>query len=517
MNKDVSNSALYSVICRCKYAWSCVLFFLSLAPATVLAAGYVDQVDTAVISGWACGGSGESRWIHVYDGSTYLGSTTSNTVGRPDAATFCAGNAWVGFSMETPRLSGGVHTIHVYAGDSATPSTEALLPGSSSLVVPQADFVGPSPFGVIESANLSALSGWACDQDGNGPVDIEVLIQYHSTGPLLPLADGIALDSRMGGTPCGAGVARNFAVTLPVVRGGTHNLVVRARNTGAGVDRYLEEFVPGVRRVSFPPATSLNVDPWVMRAADCWYQNASSMRYDGCLVGMDPWVFSISKTVFTSQAPAPEAGYVGPQARVRYDGLSQGTVLKIETYGASSTMYPWDYNFQALATNINELPLAASDSLMLGVTLRIRPDWNYSDPTHGPAPGIDTGTSPWLNLIVASVFRHKTTGVVYFIEALPYVQGSYPSQTVVGGPPEARNARVRFADLGGAVSLPTQMLVGESRAFEMDLHASFDAAFADEPGRPNWEDLIYTGSYIGTEQYGKHRFAIDISRLSVSR
>ncbi|SFV27045.1 MULTISPECIES: hypothetical protein [unclassified Pseudoxanthomonas] len=497
--------------------WSSLFFLLSLVPATVLAAGFVDQVDTVVVSGWACGGSGESRWIHIYDGSNYVGSTTSNTVRRQDAAVFCAGKEWVGFSMETPRLTGGVHTIHAYASDSSTPSQENLLPGSTSLVVPQADFVGPSPFGVIESASFSALSGWACDQDGSGPVSIEVLIQYHSTGPLLPLADGLALDSRTGGVSCGAGVARNFIVTLPVVRGGTHNLAVRAKNAGAGDDRYLEEFVTGIRRVSFPAAPSLNVDPLVMRAADCWYQNASSMRYEGCLPGMDPWVFSISKTVFTGQAPAPEAGYVGPQARVRYDGLSQGTVLKIETYDTSSTMYPWDYNFQALATNMDELPLGSSDDLTLRVTLGIRADWRYSNPENGPAPGIDTGTSPWLNLIVASVFRHKTTGVVYFIEALPYVHGPYPSQTVVGGPPEARNARVRFADLVGAVSLPTQMLVGEVRTFEMDLQASFDTAFASESVRPNWEDLIYTGSYVGTEQYGKHRFAIDVSQLSVTR
>lgn len=495
--------------------WCSPLLLLFFLPMLARATGYVDQLDTAVVSGWACDGSGNSRWIHVYSGSIHIGSTTSNTVRRSDAAALCAGEEWVGFSLETPRLDVGTHTIHVYTSDSATPNKAVLLPGATTLVVPSADFVGSSPFGVIETASASSISGWACDQDADEPVNIEVLIQYNLSGPLVPLALGAAVDNRAGGRSCGTGVARNFVVALPTVRGGTHNIAVKAKNVGAGSDRYLEEFMPWMRRVFFPFPVSLNADPLVMRAADCWYQNTSVMRYDGCHAGMDPWIFSISKTVFTDQAPAPQADYIGPQARVRYDSLSQGTVLKFETYETSPTMYPWDYNFQALSTNLEEVPLAPTDRLALSVALRIRPDWNYSDPTHGPAPGIDTGRSPWLNLIVASVFRHKTTGAVYFIEALPYVQGPYPSQTVVGGPAEARNARIKFSDLAGAVSLPTQMLVGEARSFDMDLHASFYLAFASEPERPAWEDLIYTGSYVGTEQYGKHRFAVDISLLLV--
>lgn len=486
----------------------------SLAGTASAAGGYVDQVDTAVISGWACN-LGNSRWVHVFDGEQYIGSTTSNTVKRADTASLCAGSEWTGFSMETPRLSPGTHAIHVYASDSEVISTQTPLPGEATLVVPSANFVGPSPFGVIENTTASLVSGWACDSDTSGPVELEVLVQFNSTGPLVPLTSGLTSSSRAGVAGCGVGGARNFAIQLPSVRGGTHNLVVRAKNVGAGTDKYLEEYQPYIRRVNFPYAASLNADPQVMNAADCWYQRPDSTHYIDCPTGMPPWIFSVSKTVFTERAPAPQADYAGPQARVRYDGLPQGTVLKFETYDTTSEMYPWDYNFQALSTNMQEVVLSSGSNLALEVTLRIRPDWNYSDPTHGPEPGIETGTSPWLNLIVGSVFRHKVTGVVYFIEAMPYVQGGVFNETSIGGPQDARNSRIRFSSLDGAVSLPTQMLVGETRSFEMDLRTAFAAAFATEPNQPHWEDLIYTGSYVGTEQYGKHRFAIDVSRISV--
>lgn len=496
-----------------------LLLALLCMPFNGKAQGYVDKADVAVISGWACDADGNSRWVHVYDGDVHIVSTTSNTTERPDAAGFCRGNSWVGFSVETPRLTPGGHVIGVYVNDSPTPGTVQKLAGSSALHVPSAEFTGTSPFGVIESASSEWVTGWVCDIDGTDEIPLEISIQYDLRGPLRRLTQGSATQIRSGGGICGTTAMRSFALALPAVRGGVHGIVVNAKNRGAGSDRYLEEFSPYTRRVSFPYGPSLNSDPDVMHAADCWYQNPTSVKLDGCLGAMPPWIYSISKTVFTDRAPAPQAGYAGPPARLRNDGLTAGTVLKIHTYDATTDMYPWDYNFQALSTNMQEVFLDAGSRPELSISMRIRPDWNWTDPAEGPPPGIETGNKPWLNLIVATVFRDRVTGAVYFVEMLPYVRGKYPaidSQSTVGGPSEARNARIRLRDLEGATSLPSQMLVGESRSFSVDLYSSFQKAFAHEVNKPAWSDLVFTGAYIGTEQYGKHGFALDVARISVS-
>ena len=501
--------------------FSLVLLVLLAVPLDGRTQGYVDQTDVAAVSGWACDAQGNSRWIHIYEGGTHIVSTTSNTMDRPDAAGFCDGNSWIGFSIETPRLAPGDHSIDVYSSDSSTPSTTNKLAGANQIHVPSAEFTGPSPFGVIESASTERVTGWVCDSDGAGSVPLEVSIQYDLRGALTWLTSGSANELRSGVGNCGSAGARSFDLPIPDVKaGGVHSIVITAKNWGAGSDRYLEEYTPYIRRVAFPYGPSINSDPNVMHAADCWYQNPTSANMTGCIGAMPPWIYSISKTVFTASAPAPQPGYAGPAARLRTDGLTAGTVLKIHTYDATSDMYPWDYNFQALVTNLaNEVILDEGARPTLDLSIKIRPDWNWTDQTEGPPPGIDTGTKPWLNLIIAAVFRDSGTGAVYFIEALPYVRGHYPaigSGSTVGGPAGARNARIRLSDLDGAVSLPSQMLIGESRSFSIDLYSAFQTAFAQEPNKPAWSDLVFTGAYIGTEQYGKHGFGLDVTRISIS-
>lgn len=126
------------------------------------------------ISGWAFGAAphpngprGRSVWVHFFEGVTYLGSTPSNRVGRGDVARiFGIANAEVGFSWAPPALLAGVHTIRAFVNDSVFASQARLLGGQTTLVVPAANFVGPSPFGVLESASPGHVTGWACDPDG---------------------------------------------------------------------------------------------------------------------------------------------------------------------------------------------------------------------------------------------------------------------------------------------------------------------------------------------------------------
>jgi hypothetical protein len=247
-----------------------------------------------------------------------------------------------------------------------------------------------------------------------------------------------------------------------------------------------------------------------------------------CPTGMGPWLFSISKTVQPDNTiPEPQLGYAGPATRLRYDSLAGGgTVIKINTYDASAHMTPWDYNFQAAQTNIAEIQLNTVSHLKLEVQLGVRneQDFFFYDPSLcGPGGGIESGNIPWIHTIVGSVFRSRTQNLGYFLEIVPFYRehqisngdcyANSPSTFGTGGPSNSPNARISIADpaISSFVSLPSPMLVGEIRTIVIDLKPALQAIFPNA----NLDDLNYTGSYIGTEQYGESQIGLNLRRLSV--
>ncbi|MCC7374761.1 MAG: hypothetical protein IT581_08895 [Verrucomicrobiales bacterium] len=71
----------------------------------------------------------------------------------------------------------------------------------------------------------------------------------------------------------------------------------------------------------------------------------------------------------------------------------------------------------------------------------------------------------------------------------------------IGNPLGDPNARLDIRDprVAPFVSLPSAMLEGESRRMWMDLKGLFRSVFpAVEPS-----NVIFTGAYVGTEQYGR--------------
>jgi hypothetical protein len=403
-----------------------------LSAFAVQPAGYVDYIGTDSIIGWACdsasGSDNASLWIHFFEGGTYLGSTPSNSINRPDTNAFCPANTWVGFSMAMPRLSAGWHTISVYANNSIFASTENSLAGATQVYFPSADFTGPSPFGVLESVSPQSVSGWACDADSAAPITVDVYVQYDGVGQSYLLASGTAGNPREYIAACGS-ASRGFTITLPTIRGGQHNIFVTARNVGPGSNRLLEKYSTLPNLFDFPLTASFNPDPGLNYFSGCWelVHGASDpplySREVNCPTGMGPWLFSISKTVQPDNTiPEPQLGYAGPATRVRYDSLAGGgTVIKINTYDDSAHMTPWDYNFQAAQTNLAEIQLNTVSQLVLEVQLGVRneQDFFFYDASLCGG-GIESGNIPWIHTIVGSVFRSRTQDLTYFLEIVPF-------------------------------------------------------------------------------------------------
>jgi hypothetical protein len=214
-----------------------------------------------------------------------------------------------------------------------------------------------------------------------------------------------------------------------------------------------------------------------------------------------------------------------------------------------------DYNFQAFETNMTAVSLSGVQRLALEATVAVRDDSsmlftgvNATDGT-GCSNFIETGSNPWMHLILGGVFHSVSTPTrYYFVELVPFWQsgtltGSYgdfsdfpgndkpfnnnfpaqydssdPSHTGggIGGsetPAYQLNARVATSDerVRPYLVLPGRMAIGEKRPIYIDMLSAFSVLY---PG-VSISDLIFDGAYIGTEQYNKGRIGFDITRFSV--
>lgn len=492
------------------------------APLTAFSqfSGWVDYVGPDQVTGWACGTpDGRATWVHLYEGSTHLVSTTSNLIPRPDAAALCAGKPYIGFSVALPAPSAGPHTIKAYVSDSPIPSANVLLPGAQTFTMPSADFTGPKPFGVIEGLSGQNVSGWACDPDAPSvPLNLDVYVQFDRHGSLYFLTSGQTVHPRVI-PPCGPNPNTAFNIPLPPLPGGIHNIVVRARNVGPGYDNVLEKFHAIPFFTDVPYELAYNGDPDFYFAPGCWETpNTKWKNLAGCPPGLSNplWSMLISR----ANVPEPQPGYVGPPARVRYDALAgSGMVFKVNTYDLNApNMYPWDYNFQAMSTMLPGIALTSVAELFVESRFgtRLPNDFFLYDPLlTGPQPGIETGNIPWIHLIVAASYIDTSTGIEYWVEVVPFFRENQGGTTLgyIGGPPNALNARLSIADprLANSLEIPSPMLLGEHRTVRIDMKRAFLDVFSTiDPST-----VIFRDAFIGTEQYGRNRIALNLERLSV--
>lgn len=187
---------------------------------------------------------------------------------------------------------------------------------------------------------------------------------------------------------------------------------------------------------------------------------------------------------------------------------------KINTRDSMPDVYPWDYNFQAVQTMIPGVAVNPVSRLDLEARIATRPDFFFYDPSlTGPPPGIDFGVVPFIHQILAAVFLRGS--VTYFLEIVPFVREQHHPSTLGGisSNPGFEVARVGIDDprLAGAIQVPSRSLLGEDRFHRIDLKAAFRGVFPSVP----LDGLLYTGSYMGTEQYGRDQIALNFRRLSV--
>lgn len=272
-----------------------------------------------------------------------------------------------------------------------------------------------------------------------------------------------------------------------------------------------------------PVFPQVNTDANFIKAAGCW-GSPQSGHSDDSLCGIPkpvgwPWHLSWDQQAGTP-FPQPLSGYLGsPVTRLRYAALAKGgMVFQINTADTIQYVNPWRYNFQAFQTNISQaIPLLTRETLNVEFDFKVRKDWFHYDvddlsPKHTPGE-LGERRRPWIHLILGAVFSNGSQ--IWFIEIVPfYREGSYGSGLgKIHGDPSSPNARWKVSDprIAAAVSNPNQYKLGQRRLLTIDFKKAFRKVF------PNVgvQNVKYSGSYIGTEQFGKNKIAINFKRLAI--
>jgi hypothetical protein len=267
----------------------------------------------------------------------------------------------------------------------------------------------------------------------------------------------------------------------------------------------------------------VNVDPNFIKAPGCW-GSPSSGHTDDSLCGVKPvpfnWPWHLSWDNTTGVAfPTPLSGYLGtPVTRLRYAPLSEGgMVFQINTYDQLANTTPWRYNFQAFQTNISAaIPL--TDPIVTTFDFKVRKDWYHYDATElSPknVPGeLGERRRPWVHLILGGVFSKGDK--IWFIEIVPfYREGQYGSGLGgLHGTAPVVNLRLKVTDsrLAGATSPQSVLPLAKRRLYTVDFKKAFKQCFPTE----SIVGVTYSGSYIGTEQFGREKIAINFKRLAIN-
>ncbi len=197
-----------------------------------------DGPRAIAISGWAIDpDTADPTQIAVTVDGVRRASATAN-VARPDVArVYPEYGDRHGFSLLAPDISGGVHTVCVFASDASTANPVGL--GCRTVTVRTGD-----PFGNLEAVGPGGLvplwiSGWTIDPDTPSPVDVHLYIDgrwAQSTEASLPRLDvarvhpGFGADHgfrfSLGGLVAGVHTACAYAIN---VDGGTSNPLLGCR------------------------------------------------------------------------------------------------------------------------------------------------------------------------------------------------------------------------------------------------------------------------------------------------
>lgn len=185
--------------------------------------GLLAQANGRTIRGWAMDpdhpATAETIRIDI-DGAPV--ETLSTSIKRPDLKRL--GTGPFGFSITTPVLPAGRHTVELFAlDDNGTP----VSIGSRSFTL--AHPVNQKPIGEVDPISQT-LTGWACDANSpDAPVNIKVTID----GKPLPIVSASLnrpqLAAQFSSTDHG------FSITLPALPSGDHRIRVFALDLQTGI------------------------------------------------------------------------------------------------------------------------------------------------------------------------------------------------------------------------------------------------------------------------------------------
>jgi len=166
--------------------------------------GFQDALDCNSTVGWAWDRNRATPiTVDVYDGTTFLGSTTANSF-RQDLLNAGKGNGYHGFAFNLPLSirNGSSHSISVKYGGTST-----LLGTSPRTVTCTPSHVYP-PTGWVDGYNSQHIWGWACDPDYptySNRVDV-----WSTSGQLFGSGNASATSSAAINNACRGGTAHYF-------------------------------------------------------------------------------------------------------------------------------------------------------------------------------------------------------------------------------------------------------------------------------------------------------------------
>jgi len=181
--------------------------------------GFIDHAACDTIAGWAADRSrlNTSINVEIYDGSTLI-STVLASNSRTDVGAFLGDNGMHGFSIATPASlkNGSLHTVHIRFETSATDlgnSPASITCGAS-----------PNYQGFFDTANCTALSGWAWDS--NQP-NTSINVDIYNGGVLIATTPANIFRQDLQSAGIGNGIhAFSFAVPSSLKTGTTYTLWV---------------------------------------------------------------------------------------------------------------------------------------------------------------------------------------------------------------------------------------------------------------------------------------------------
>jgi hypothetical protein len=379
-------------------------------------------ITTPVITGTATAGS----TVTLYDGSTVLGTATANgTTG-----------AW---SITTPSLSAGAHSLTATATDGT--GNVSALSSALSLSILTLPVTPGTPV-------LSAASDTDTLGDGQTSITNPVITGTATAGSTVTLYDG----STVIGTAAADATTGAWSITTTTLPVGGHSLTATATNSGGNVSTASAALA---LTITAPAVTTSGVTTPVVTAPAV---TSPTVR------------FSLSTLVTNTPAPLLSGSATpGATVAITLGGQSLGTTAAdansgLWSFQLGSALAAGSYQITAQASNTQGQVSAVATSTLMELSL----------------PVSSTGV---VNATSISLFQVLDANSYQFLSGTQTVQFADGTLTTTSGTDQAYVARLylgvlgRSLDLAGMAQWSAKLTAGESHLqLAQDFLASSEAA-----------------------------------------